>query len=436
MFYLSSTRENLMQHIEAQATSASNRNIERNKFGSIQMSVLTHIFVHLVPRHDDPFDGIRKQLAVAPEHHQMREVRLSSKAYDCVRRVEYSFRRRWRFLYYAQVFRELETGLEKALGDSQMAVVYLPDEGVWAEFLRSFRRRWPRPFLAVNVQHGFGYLVRPRGTMIRRVVNAASNTLFGFPNFGMGSFGGVGAGVFDVYLTYDGATAAFVARHVGDLAFACPEVIKHTFLTRAHRQREQARSSGQDCEQVVFAMQPNTGGTFNRIRFTPLQTMEHLRPLAKLLLERYSRRLKLRLHPGMDREQALQEFRRSGLAELADIDENQDLAATLARCSLVLSYDSTVLWEALLLGLTPVSLQGPCFRGDLGFPHEILQIDHELPAALEELIAVAASQKYAVSNRGQTLDWEQVVSRLVKERLFDVSSDLGRFPTVQLQRAN
>jgi len=399
------------------------------------MSALAHVFVHLVPRHDDPFDGIRKQLACAPERHAICELRLSSEAYECVRRVEYSFRRRWRFLYYTQVFRELETALEKALSSSQTAVVYLPEEGVWAEFLRSFRRRWPRAFLTVNVQHGFGYLVRPRGTLVRRVVNAASSTLFGFPIFGMGSFGGVGAGVFDVYLTYDGAAAAFVTRQIGDLAFACPEVIKHAFLTRAHREREQARSSGQDCEQVVFAMQPNTGGMFNRIRFTSLQTMEHLRPLARLLLERYRRRLKLRLHPGMDRERALQEFRRSGLAELADIDENRDLAATLARCSLVLSYDSTVLWEALLLGVTPVSVQGPCFRGDLGFPHEVLQIDDGLPAALEGLFAAAAAGKYALSNYGQSLDWEQVVSRLVKERLFDVSADLSRATTVRFRRA-
>jgi hypothetical protein len=409
---------------------------EKGRSGFSTMNALAHIFVHVVPRDDDPFDGIRKQLAVAPEHHQMREVRLSSEAYECVRRVEYSFRKRWRFLYYAQVFRELETALEKALGDSQMAaVVYLPDEGVWAEFLRSFRRRWPRRFLAVNVQHGFGYLVRPRSTMVRRVVNAASNTLFGFPIFGMGSFGGVGAGVFEVYLTYDEAAASFIARRIGDLAFACPEVIKHTLLTRAHREREQARSSGQDCEQVVFAMQADTGGMFNRIRFTCLQTMEHLCPLARLLLERYQRRLKLRLHPGMDRERALQEFRHSGLAELADIDENQDLAATLARCSLVLSYDSTVLWEALLLGVTPVSVQGACFRGDLGFPHEVLQIDDGLPAALEGLFAVAASRKYAISDHGQWLDWEQVVSRLVKERLFDVNADLGQATTVNLQRA-
>jgi hypothetical protein len=271
--------------------------------------------------------------------------------------------------------------------------------------------------------------------MLRRAANVISDTLLGFPVFGMGSFGGVGAGVFDVYLTYDEAAASFISRQTGDLAFACPEVIKHAFLTRAHTEREQARRRGLDCEQVVFAMQPNTGGMLNRIRFTPLQTMEHLRPLARLLLERYRRRLKLRLHPGMDRKRTLQDFRRSGLAELADIDENRDLAATLARCALVFSYDSTVLWEALLLGVTPVSVQGPCFRGDLGYPHELLQIDNELPAALDRLLAIAAARMYATSRYSQTLDWEQVVSRLVKERLFDASRQLGRAATVRFRRA-
>ena len=426
-------RENTVVSLKNPSTVRTKPEKGTSRFG--RMNALTHIFVHVVPRDDDPFDGIRKQLASAPERHEMRELRLSSETYECVRKVEYSFRKHVRFFYYAQVFRELQAALEKALGDSQMAVVYLTDEGVWAEFLRGFRRCCPRAFLTVNVQHGFGYLVRPRSIMVRRAVNAASNTLLGFPVFGMGSFGGVGAGVFDVYLTYDHASAAFLARQTGDLALACPEVIKHSFLTRAHTEREQAQRSGQDCEQVVFAMQPNTGGMFNRIRFTSLQTMEHLRPLARLLLERYRRRLKLRLHPGMDRERALQELRSSGLADLADIDENRDLAATLARCSLVLSYDSTVLWEALLLGVTPVSVQGLCFRGDLGFPHEVLQIEDGLPAALERLFAIAAARKYAISKYGQWLDWEQVVSRLVKERLFDVSAGLGRATTVRFRGA-
>jgi len=398
------------------------------------MSALTHIFVHLVPRHDDPFDGIRKQLASAPERHEMRELKLSCDTYECVHRVEYSFRRHLRFFYYAQVFRELQAALEKTLDDSRTAIVYLTDEGVWAEFLRRFRVRWPRPFLAVNVQHGYAYMGRPRTALARRGVNAACQTLLGFPAFGMGSLGGAGSRVFDVYLTYDQDVAAFVTRHTGDAAFACPEVIKHGFLARARTERELARKRGEDCEEVLFALQPQ-GGILNRIRFTSLQTMEHLRPLARLLLEKYRRRLKLRLHPGMDRERTLRDFRRSDLAELADFDENRDLAATLARCSLVLSYDSTVLWEALLLGVTPVSVQGPCFRGHLGFPHEVLQIDDGLPATLERLFAIAASRKYAISNHGQWLDWEQVVSRMVKERFFDVSADLGKATTVRLQRA-
>lgn len=397
----------------------SSENRENGTSGVGPMNALVHIFAHVVDRNDDPFDGIRHQLASAPERHEIRELRLSSEVYECVRKVEYSFRKNWRFFYYPQVFRELQAGLEKALGDSQAAVVYLADEGVWAEFLRDFRRRWPHPFLAVDVQHGFEYLARPRSTVARRAVNAASKALLGFPAFGMGPFGGAGAGVFDVYLTYDQPTAVFITRHTGDLAFPCPEVIKHRFLSRAQAEREEARRRGDDGAQVIFALQPLIRGMLNRpaIRFTPLQTMEHLRPLAKLMLERYGRRLKLRLHPGMNRERTLQDYRRSGLADLADIDESRDVAAILARCSLALSYDSTVLWEALLVGVVPVSVQGPCFRGDLGFPHEVLHIDSGLPASLTRLLSPTTAAKYRSPRFKQPFDWEDLVSRLARERL-------------------
>lgn len=65
-----------------------------------------------------------------------------------------------------------------------------------------------------------------------------------------------------------------------------------------------------------------------------------------------------RPHPGMERDEVIKVFHQSGIERYTDIDGFHNLGDCLARCSVVMSFYSTVLWEAAVLGLVPFSVHG------------------------------------------------------------------------------
>ena len=386
------------------------------------MSAINHIFVYVVRRPEDPFLGL-KHLLLQQRYirHNISEVRLPPASYETVHRVEYSWRKTVRFLYYTSVFRHLENLLCEALNDCKSdnpCVIYFSDEGVWAEFFREFRgRRAQLPIIAVNVQHGFEHHVRIPDRNLRRVVNWLSMKWMGFPAFGMGCFGGVGSGAFEMYLTYDEATSDFIRDNTGDLAFECPSVIKHALFERfkVARQVLSLSCSGQE---VMFALQPTIATIFGRtnINGSTLDVFRELTSVAKLLAERHGRRMVFRAHPSMQHDRVMEHYHHSGIERYADIDGHSELGDQLARCSVVMSYDSTVLWEAYILGLVPVSVQGNCYRGGLSFPHEVLDVTSSLEAQLDEVLRPETAKKYRREIVKESFDWESIIWKFIKER--------------------
>jgi hypothetical protein len=380
------------------------------------MTTIRHIFVHVVDRPEDPFRGLRRLLSLQLRaHHTFSEVRLSEKSYELIRKVEYSMAKYVRFLFYRHVFLHLEKALREALSEcrqGQLCVLYFSDEGVWAEFLRVFHGQHPNiAILAVNVQHGIEYHVRPKYRKVRRAINWLSRRFCGYPAFGMGSFGGGGSGVFDIYLTYDKATRDFVREHTHDIAYACPSVIKEHLLERYRLVNGSTAKKSEASQEVMFALQPAAGRILSpaRINGNLLGVLRELTPLAKLLVEKHGKRMVLRPHPSMDRQKVAELCEQTAILHYADIDGILELGDRLARCGVVMSYDSTVLWDAYILGLVPISLQGNRHRSDLPFPHEILDVTVDLEAQLEKVLCLEIVEKYRREIVNENFDWENIV---------------------------
>ena len=203
------------------------------------MTEITHVFIYPVQRPEDPFLGLKHLLSKQRlARHVIVEARLAPEENKLVRKVEYSRRRYARFLYYRPVFQKLEQLLGEALrrvDKDSWTVLYLSDEGVWAQLLRDFRKRFPdRKILSVNVQHGLAYPVPSKYKAARRAVNLLLRKTWGYPAFGMGSLGGAGSGTFDIYLAYDKKLCDFISDCTGDLVYACPSIIKYGLFQRFH----------------------------------------------------------------------------------------------------------------------------------------------------------------------------------------------------------
>jgi hypothetical protein len=380
------------------------------------MKTINHLFVCVVDRPEDPFIGIRHVLSKPRlARHTFSEVRLPAESYETVRKTEYSARRYCRVLYYKSVFEQLNERLIQATAGAtpdNPCVIYFSDEGVWAEFLRDFRKRHPEMrALCVDVQHGFAYPVTAKYRKLRQRVNWFTRKLWGYPIFGMGSLGGVGGGVFDVYLTYDKEASDFVRKHTGGLAYASPLIIKHALLERFTLARQSVMDNCGGGQEVMFALQPS----IDYIKGSTLDVFRELAPLAKLLAEKYGRRLFFRPHPGMQQGKVMEAFRQSGIDFYTDMAELSELAEHLARCSVVMSYDSTVLWEAYVLGLVPVSVLGSCYRRSLPYPHEVIETTSPVGDQLEKVLRPETAEKYRCEVANEDFDWENIIVSLVAD---------------------
>lgn len=400
----------------------------------ILMSAFKHFFVYQSDRPDDPFYGIKALLqAGVNAEHLVHDIRLSDRNYACVNRVDYSFfNRKVRFLYYKPVFAELERLLDAALQScaaNQTCVFYFSDEGVWAEFWRGFRETRQKPLIAVNIQHGWADCRRVSTIPIRRAANLLARTLFGVPAYGMGNLGGVGAGVFDIYLVYTEENARFVSEYTGDSAFVCPSVIKTQLLQSFQRAQSLLVASGKDWPKgALFALQPPMFPGLKQ-GTTILQILQEWLPIVRILSTQYHLPVVIRRHPGISPDVFEDAFQQSGIAQYAEADPNKQIAATLASVSLVFCYASTVLFEAYLLGLVPTSIKGGYFRGEWKYHHELLDLNHDLQEQIRELLQPTMESKYARSSAQDSFDWENILLRQTAVGGDSVSSCTPTSPT-------
>lgn len=364
---------------------------------------MLHVFVHVVRANQDPFAGIRAALS-AEGINRFVDVKFSCAEFDQIDRVEYTERRFFRAIYYPPLFRSLTRKLDAAIRDEPRVTVYFADEGVWAAVWALHRRRYVNLDLrAVNVQHGFALIRPPTLQFARRVANAISRLITGFPSIGYGSLGAAGPEAFDLYLTYDEATARFVRQQTGRTAFPAPCLIKHELLTSLDA-LSAGRGSG--AIRVLFAMNINMRGS--PVKCDVRETLDALLGLA-VGLKRLGAALVVRLHPGMDQAVESLRFKTHAISQFAQLDEYESLAESMANAKVVMSFVSTVLWEAGLAGLVPVQVICTCCQDvDLGFRREVLDLNSDFMPHVAALLEEARAKSLYDWRQEEIMEWSAV----------------------------
>ncbi len=361
---------------------------------------MRHIFVRTVRYEDDPFCGLCEYVSL---HGAGEVIRLDLDDDDFARvwKVEYSIRKHFRVLYYRRIFASLCRRLMAVTSAHDPCVVYFSDEGVWTELWCDVRRQIVNPQLrAINVQHGFATLEAIKTRRIRHVMNVLSRGVFGYPNFGLGSAGGSGRFAFDAYLTYDAATARLVTGRTGAIALATPYLIKSDALSRAASTVVYPhRVEGP----VVFALQPRIRGGL--IKGDLQATFDQLEPLARAL-KQLRKTMVLRLHPGMSREVTLRIYRNHSICGVAVLDEVPDIYQSITASEAVMSFYSTVLWEAYLLGLVAIQVKSPvCNSAVLHYPHHELDLSRTFFDQLVRIMEHCARPRALMVHAQQQHEW-------------------------------
>lgn len=371
-----------------------------------------HIFIYVVPAGEDAFAGLRAALTRAGAgRHPCCDIRLEATEYELVRKVEFSARKYARFAYYGSIFRHLEEQLRALLvGRSQRVpvVLYLSDEGVWAELLDDLRSRLlgGRTSLLVNVQHGFFLLQRPRTKLLRRFANFVARRTFGYPIFGYG-FGG---GAFDVHLAYGDLEAQFLRERGIERVYACPRLVKYDLLQRCASLA--ASTAQRDGQWLLLALPACTPGT--EMRCSLGEFLEVMVPIVRWIATETPFRVLVRPHPGRRDPESLALVDRSALRPWIQVDTAEDLVPSLAKSTIVMAAHSTVLFDALTIGKVPVAVRSRCFEQRIHFQHEVVDVRGDYPTALRAALDPTTAQRYAVEAAQTELDWRSEVVQLLR----------------------
>jgi hypothetical protein len=194
-------------------------------------------------------------------------------------------------------------------------------------------------------------------------------------------------------------------------------VIKRALFERYRTAKQRLSDKGGDSHEIIFALQPSVARIIGpaKINGDTLDVFRELSSVAELLASRFGKRLVFRAHPSMERDKIIEVYRHSRIDRFADVDRLSELGDQLARCRIVMAYDSTVLWEAYVLGLVPISVQGNRFRGRLSFPHEVLDVTTtNLEACLGKLLSPETAEKYRRKTVKDNFDWENIIVGLIR----------------------
>jgi|GEM_PF-1650460 len=378
---------------------------------------MKHIFVPVRQTQYDVFYGLRENLKNDRfSSHDLLDIHLSAESYATFDKVELTNRRFFRPLFYRKLFLELEIMLKEAVQQDQQdaanVVVYIADEGIWAVLLDYFCHKWGVHAYRINVQHGFLYPERPTqfDLFIRRLLNKISIAFTGYPSFGLG----FGCSLFDAYLVYGQKEKEFIQSQSSAIAFACPMLIKKDFIEHYERFKKHLHLNVTS-KLILFALPYEIAPINNSIKGTLNEIFQEITPLAKYLREVHNIKLLLRFHPGADHTRALAFLNSSELRQYVNIDDEEDVVPGIARSVAVMSYDSTVLFEAGLVGVVPIVIFGKsCQQGAFTFPHEIVDLNGDYRAMLDQALSKDTIDRYSGTFRENTpeIDWGECITQL------------------------
>lgn len=379
-----------------------------------------HVGVTVWPARSDFFFYLRNWIATQQSTEEYRKFSLPPDYLAIVTRVEYSSLWMFRVILYRRIAqfieREIATILREAGDRYREIILYLPDDGYWAELFHVIRQRAKGDFRILNVQHGQPTL-RAKPQLSRRLANKLSVFLSGYPNFGYG----FGAGTLDGYIVMSEHEQNFIAKNFGTAAYVAPYFIRGDFFAAAEAAKPAA--VGGRKIRVLFAISPVFGKETNFLGARDRAEKvfyEDITACLRSISELGSCEIFFRFHPGQDRKIAERQFRESGLNEIAKIDENFSVVDSLASCDFVIAYGSTVLVEGALLGKVPVNFVPNNYppKWELTFRSEVLSLERkgdgtillgtsrgELRTLFAESVIAEYKLSHQVSDHDRLLEW-------------------------------
>lgn len=356
-----------------------------------------HIFITILNRNNDKYLGIKKQISHYVNH-SCEDIVLTPEAQKIFRKVEYGARKYFREFYYRPVFKELESSLIQSINSSQGNIlVYLQDEGVWSEFLKFLIKKHNLHHVNfINVQHGFLMKNKytPKRDKVIKLINSFYQLTFGFPKLGIGPF----KGAFSHYLLFHEELIDEVPK--SSKAIACPNLINRSFIDNYKNQEKRIES---DCKSVLIALQLNVPFGFYSVSFE--ESLKTLIPIIDSLKNDFKYKIFLRRHPGMDEKYFVELINSIGLSNKIILD-TLPLEDSINRSLYIMSFNSTILFEASLINRIPVIIDNKTF--DLShFPikYNMIDTDLDILGQLEKIFKI----KPIENNFNDEIDWPNYI---------------------------
>jgi hypothetical protein len=309
-----------------------------------------HVLSNVIKRQDYPFVEIVNQLNHKVGHYVV-NISLSEQQLAVTKRIEYSFRRWIRWFYYGPVFRHLEEIISHIIRSNNCrTIIYLCDEGVWAECVKTIIQNLGKNDVkVVIVQHGIHFHEVPNRVSLlsRKCINYLFQFLTGFPVLGLG-FGGSRC---DLYLTYTSQDSKFLRLH-GLNAVEAGLIIKKNLIDNVKNIEKPKRVK----KVALFALQPIS----DSFGFVPGESRFYRKivVVAEYLATKHQLDVVFRPHPGSELSVVSADLQQCGLLKYGSIQDPRrvDVSEALSQADIVLSHSSTVLIDAILTGKKAIQL--------------------------------------------------------------------------------
>jgi hypothetical protein len=328
-----------------------------------------NIIIYFLKRQEDHFAGLKE--IFNKFHINYKIIQLDESDYRIIQKIEYSkFKLLLRIIYYPRILKKIEIILKKELSNFLKANIFFSDEGIWGIFLSDMKYRCKTELTLVNIQHGLFLIKKPRYIYLRKKINKIFKVLFGYPLIGL-DFGGACA---DIYFVYGEEEKKYLSkRNKKPVVLIAPYLCKYDLIKKYNREKHICGIK--DSEHILFAMQK--ADIAEGFLYSEKEIYKMLLPFLHYLKE-CKKEIYLRLHPGIpDNKNSLRWLKEYGILDMVKLANSKDLSYYLVRSNTVISFHSTVLFDAYILGLLPISITGMARDYYIPFEHEKLDIKRD-----------------------------------------------------------
>jgi hypothetical protein len=355
-----------------------------------------HIFLHVVKRDKDFFSGVKKILL---DFHQvnLKDIYLTSNQYELVDTAEYSknifikstseLKILRRIFTYLGIYKYLFNKIEKNIGKTKpkKVILYLADEGVWGEVIKIFEKKIIEKYKIkvelINIQHGFFTLIPTSYLNLRKLLNKVSLLITGYPLIGYG-FGG---STLSSYFVYGEMERKYIQKKSPHSSvFVSPYICKYELIKKVEEvQVAIGKNETEIRSNILFAAQ------INDINPDALYNEEEItKKISPLFENLYNKGFNIyyRLHPAIQNKDFYYALlKKYNIFDKVIISNESSLNEDLAKSCIVLSLQSTTLYDGYVLNRMPVIVRGLTKAFDFTVPHENIKLDENLDRQIDDI---------------------------------------------------